>query len=308
MTATAHAGAAGVDSDTTDDGPPAASQPRSRPAGPRHLRDSDVRTSGDVGADAGALGGSEPGLDRILVAAVDVVRRHPWVVGAAAMVFLFVKVIRVSRTNPATAMTLLTSADASTITLGGLLSLLYTATLTGIVAGLCVVGRRHRGVTGHVVASMGVLALSMTAGLLLLPLPAVGAAAVVALAWRVVDAAIRRLPYPKTGPRLRTRVGRLALVAATSACSAMTVWAFVDEVPWVAAEHLETTDGPIVGYVVNTGDWITVLTEERRTIVRLRDTDIKTRQVCDLDQRASLRTLPQVLSAEGGAGRYPPCP
>lgn len=258
---------------------------------------------------AAGLGGpsTAPGLDRVIVFGFDVVRRHSLIIGVLATVFLFVKVIRVSRTDPGTAMTLISSADASTITLGGALSLLYTLTSIGIVTSLCVVGRRHEDVTGHLVASMGAAALSLGAGLLLLPVPVVAALAILAFGWRALDALGRRLPYPTPEIGLGTSIGRLGLVVLTAASLAMTLWILIDERPWVAVEHLDTTAGPIVGYVVSSGDWVTVLTEDRRTIRRLRDGDIKARDLCDLKRGSALRTLPQILSADDSAGRYRAC-
>lgn len=262
--------------------------------------------------DADALGGKAggvttgAGLDRIFAGGSDTVRRHPILVGILATGFLFAKAIRVSRAHPDTALTLITSADASTITLGGVLSLLYTVTLIGSVASLCVVGRGHDEVSGHLIANMGVLTVSLAAGFLLLPLPILASVGVLAVCWRGLDA-LTRGRYLTTEGGLRSRAWRLAVVVLAAGCLVMALWAVIDEAPWVAPERLDTNTGSIVGYVVSSGDWVTVLTEDDRTIRRVRDTDIKARGLCDLVGRSSLRTLPQILFADEGAGRYPRC-
>ena len=276
----------------------------SRPdVAPRVVADSEIGDGESAGS--GHPRADTAGLDRVIAAMIELLHQHPLILPGLATAFVFLKVIRVSRAHSATAMALLSTADATTIALGGLLSLLYTATLLGMICGLCVVGRRQTHLTRHLLAVGAVLLASMTLGFLLLHLPILAVLCLLAVGLRGVDALTRR--WPAKSANLGGRLARLGVVSALSSCAAMSLWAFVDETPWVAPERIEIGGGQIVGYVVSSGDWITVLTEETRTIRHLRDDEIVARELCDLDRRSGFRTLPQFLSAETGAGRYPPC-
>jgi hypothetical protein len=235
---------------TATETPPHRHATTARPDAQRAAAESGAANPFASGGSATAAFSTGQGLDRVVVGAVDALRRYPLLIGVVASTFLFVKVIRVSHTDPATALTLLSSADASTITLGGALSLLYTLTTLGIVCGLDIVGRKHDEVTGHVAAAMGLLALALAAALVLLPVQVLAAIALLAVFVRAAESVSRRLPFPAPGNGLTTRTARLAAVTAAAVATAVMVWSLVDDTPWVAPERLTTTDGTVVGYVV----------------------------------------------------------
>lgn len=78
--------------------------------------------------------------------------------------------------------------------------------------------------------------------------------------------------------------------------------------PWVPAEVVKTTNGDEIGYVIDDGEWLTILTARDRTLTRLRSTTVTRRTLCSTEPHSGARTLPDILTGARSSGTYPMCP
>ena len=87
------------------------------------------------------------------------------------------------------------------------------------------------------------------------------------------------------------------------------VFAAAQDFPWMAAERLRIDKGTeLTVFVVGIDDgWATLLREDSRSILRIRDDKIIDRQVCEMELSRRNRTMFQLLTRSKMPSNYPKC-
>ncbi len=220
---------------------------------------------------AGTVGGAERRTAQRQVDAAAIA-------GAGVFAFLVLRIFAVSDFDWDTAF-----AVSTTLGLDDGLALVFGSLMAGhtLVAWLLVVvlpllladylwGKRHHRPVLVITTGLGLLltvAITVSFGSWWLP---VGAGALLA-----VLALVRRLPA-----RHLLRRASIALVvrAAQVAGVAVLVAAALIETPWVPREHIETTDGPLTGYVLSVDSgYLNVLSDDHEFVILL-NSDVLSRE------------------------------
>lgn len=249
------------------------------------------------------LGGSDEGAETTKSAAFAQIALER--IGLFAAVFgfalLVVKITRVSHLNGRTSQALLSGVGPIEIVMGSLVAhfplVLFTICLLLVwrtAGSLAIV----RSVTPAHMAAASVLLF----GVLLLPWPF--------LVVLVLAGIVRfNRPSRRAGERRRTSYYVLLAAAATLL--------IVDSEVWLPPEVFTTEGQPqLVGYALQEAEtstgWVVVLTEEDRSVLRIREEDISSREPCHLGrEHEELETFPsllQILLRESSALPEPPCP
>lgn len=171
--------------------------------------------------------------------------------------------------------TTLSLNDGVTLIFGSLIAehiltaILLVGVLPLLLAGCLWGPRAHRTVALLLLTLGVVLSAALTATFALWWLPA-GAAAVFA-----VITLIRVLPL---GKPLRYAVSVAVARVGWVAGLGVLLLAALGQTPWVPLEHIETTDGPLSGYVLSVDSgYLNVLTTDREFVIVLSDTVVSRR-------------------------------
>lgn len=89
-------------------------------------------------------------------------------------------------------------------------------------------------------------------------------------------------------PPARTGSNRVVNLIALTAIAWSSVAMLLDPSPWVPSEIIETTDGDVVGYVLDEGEWWRVLTQEERELEWVPAASVTARTICVGDLRPTL--------------------
>jgi hypothetical protein len=82
----------------------------------------------------------------------------------------------------------------------------------------------------------------------------------------------------------------------------------LSQTPWVPRERMATPSGPLVGYVMGEGEWVTVLAEGSHQISRVRATDLKSRSICQTSSPNDWVSLTAIdVLSSNRTPEYPPC-
>jgi hypothetical protein len=110
------------------------------------------------------------------------------------------------------------------------------------------------------------------------------------------------LPVPEGRGR------RLLLAAPMLYVLALLFFAISSSRPWVSPERITTSHaGVIIGYVIDPGgDWMTILAESDRTIVRVKSSRISRRELCSVRSSVPPRTLAMIVR-KVDRPHYPKC-
>lgn len=249
------------------------------------------------------LGASDEGTETTRSAAFAQIALERIGLFAAILGFavLVVKITRVSHLNGRTSQALLSGVGPVEIVLGSLVAhfplILFTICLLLVwrtAGSLAIV----RSVTPAHLAAATVLVF----GVLLLPWPF--------LVVLVLAGIVRfNRPSRRTGERKLTSYYVLLVAAATLL--------IVDSEVWLPPEVFTTEGQPaLVGYALQEAEtstgWMHLLTEEERSVIRIREEDISSREPCHLErERIELETFPsllQIVLRESSDLPEPPCP
>jgi hypothetical protein len=237
----------------------------------------------------------------------DHLRDHAGLIAPVVLVaFVFLKVFRVARAQPATTISLLSGSDKVAIAMGALLPLLYTAAAGTVIGGWLLLRRAVRAPSGAgVLGGATVCTVGLIGMMLLVPWPVLFVVPVLAVAMKMVWWLFDRVPAPRPPRSPAVRVGAACVVVAVGVATFL--WSAVDDRPWVAAEKFRVGGVVIVGYPMSESEWTTILREDSRTIVRVRSDEIAARALCEVDRSTSLRSVAQVFVNDRHPAPYPTC-
>jgi len=79
--------------------------------------------------------------------------------------------------------------------------------------------------------------------------------------------------------------------------------------PWLPPEVLSVANGPkVLGYVLSdSGNWVKVLNESDRSIVRIAQTEVTERRTCRIGRARRETTLWEIVTHKAPSPKYPEC-
>lgn len=119
---------------------------------------------------------------------------------------------------------------------------------------------------------------------------------------RHIDRPLPFLLRPSSYPQDVPPIFAIAFVAAFAWIAVS-----VSDRPWMPLEKLETKAGNVVtGYVIDQSDWLTVLGERDRSVIRLEAAAVSSREVCASDGEEDRSALARLIWYD--APQYAGCP
>ncbi len=233
------------------------------------MTNDDAPTSG--AADAGTAGATAAGVTAPETAGAATERSSAWTAAPLAVwafAFVLLRIFAVSGYDWNTAFnvsTTLSLSDGLNLLFGSLMGghilveVLLVILLPLLVADFLWSPRGHRPIVVLPLLVSGVLLVAITVsyGAWWLPVAAGGVLGLFAL--------IRMLPQGY--PLRRVLVEAMARVGVVGGAGVLVAAAFV-QTPWVPREHIETTDGPLTGYVLSVDSgFINVLTDDQEFVI-----------------------------------------
>ena len=227
-----------------------------------------------------------------------------WVTSLALAGFVVFRVERVSHGNPSTASALVHSTGVPSLALAiiahdaGIISFLVAVLAADAATELTVAPANRqffRVLFGLLAGIALVLAPWYLAILLILE----------ALLVFTREATIRTLNL-----RSRDRRSSAATLILVAFAVRSLVFVGVDK-PWLPPEKFSTTSAPtspVVGYALDeSNEWLTILVEKSRQVVRIHTKDISERTLCKVPKSGPELTLAELVSGSRPASPYPPC-
>jgi len=232
---------------------------------------------------------------------IDAIRKDTTIwITATLFVIVIGRVLVVTRGDIPTALAVISTAGVATVIVNTVLSTLGGIALL-IAYGILVISIAPLHTPKWSMARSTLFMATILIGFLLAPIDTLPGTFGIFLLLAVLGFLNQRsLKRPSTR-RIRTPPAGLTIFTLGLVLGYLLIWQALWLAPvWLPAESVHTKTGKIIGYVLSdSGDWVSVLTEEDRLVVRMKANTIESRTICQvaLPPGAPRQpTLPQELS------------